>query len=65
MVFEHEPDFMNTTRKIGRDLIEEAQMKYDTLAEEFLDEVFEDESKLSRKDWEIAVSKKQNYLFDP
>ena len=38
---------------------------YDKKAEEFLDSVFESDSRLDRKDWEKRVAEKMAYLFDP
>ena len=38
--------------------IEDAKEKYDELAEEFLDAVFDTESKLTRHDWEKEVASK-------
>ena len=45
--------------------VEAAKENYDDIAEEFLDSVFDAESKLKRKDWEQNVSKHQAYLFSP
>ena len=38
---------------------------FDDLYEEFLDEIFEYDSKLNRKDFESSVVKKQAYIFNP
>lgn len=56
MVFELEPKFMKTGEpfsQVSKSEIEEVQSeKYDELLEEFLDVVFDVESKLDRCDWE-------------
>ena len=57
MVFINEPIYKKKLREISDDAIETAKENYDDIAEEFLDTIFESESKLSRKDWEIGVSK--------
>lgn len=44
---------------------ENLEEKFDDLAEEFLDEVFEYESKIPREEWEKDVAKKQAYIFVP
>ena len=46
-------------------MIEKKSELYDEIAEEFLDEVFDVESKLARHDWELAVAEKFNYIFEP
>jgi len=39
--------------------------RYKDLAEEFLDKVFDVDSKLTREAWEDGVIKTQTYLFSP
>ena len=66
MVFKNEPTFMGTTESdITDEQIESAKEKYDDLAEEFLDAVFDVESMLAQHEWEAAVAKHQYYLFNP
>ena len=59
MVFEEEVKYMpSVEREYTDEAIEKIQDKYDDLADDFLDEVFDAESRLTRKEWEELVSKK-------
>jgi hypothetical protein len=64
MVFNHirengEIDF------ITEDAIAEARGKYDELCEDFLDVVFEAESRLEKKEWQRAVVDQASWVFEP
>ena len=39
--------------------------KYEELAEEFIDDIFEFEGKLERTEWERLVVKNKSYIFNP
>ena len=38
---------------------------YETVADQFLDEVFDVDSKLDRPDFEARIVKNSNWIFDP
>ena len=66
MVFKNEPWFMGTdVNHIFDAKVAEVKETYDDLAEEFLDAVFDVESKLTQSEWETEVAKKCSYLFNP
>ena len=66
MVFKNEPKFMGTSESdVSDEKIESVKESYDDLAEEFLDAVFDTESKLKQSEWETEVAKKCTYLFNP
>ena len=48
--------------KITKEQIEEAEETYIDLIEEFIDNIFESDSILSRKTWEEQVSKKESWI---
>jgi hypothetical protein len=60
-----DPNLPETEPPEYRYNIENISEHFDDLVEEFLDEVFEFESKLSRKEWEKDCAKKQSYIFFP
>jgi hypothetical protein len=65
MVFDHESKIMGKERTISEDAVKAAQDKYDDMADEMLDQIFGEEARLTRKDWELEVSKKLAWLFNP
>jgi hypothetical protein len=38
---------------------------YETLYEEYLDTIFEEETRLEQEDWIDSVAEKYNYIFKP
>lgn len=57
---------METGRNtVSEEEVAEAKEKYDDLAEEFLDTVFDVESILQQHEWEATVAKHCQYLFNP
>ena len=69
MVYKLEPKYLKTGEpfsQVSKDDIDEVKStKYDDLLEDFLDIVFDVESKLDRDDWQKTVAEKQEYLFFP
>ena len=62
MVFEQEAKIMGKSRADHAKL---PQDKYEEMADEMLDQIFGEEARLTRKDWELEVSKKLAWLFNP
>lgn len=69
MVYKLEPKYMKSGEPFSQVSKEEIdkikETKYDDLLEEFIDTVFDVESKLDRDDWQKMVAEKQDFLFFP
>ena len=67
MVFEHirAGGGEKEVEHVTQELISEAENKYADLSEEFLDEVFGQECRLDRKEWQIEVVVKCSWIFSP
>ena len=57
MVFTLEPIFSQNKAEFSKEELEQIPGYFEDVAEEFLDEVFENESKISRKEWESLTVK--------
>uniref|UniRef100_A0A7S3CL69 Uncharacterized protein n=1 Tax=Strombidium rassoulzadegani TaxID=1082188 RepID=A0A7S3CL69_9SPIT len=66
ILFEAEALILGVERQFSEEQVSKVkEEKYDELAEEFLDAVFEYDSSLERKEWEKTVVKKQGFIFHP
>lgn len=65
VIFECEPEFSGLAREITDEIIQEKKEQYEEIAEDFLDTVFDVESKLKRVEWEKAVASKYAHIFNP
>ena len=65
MVYKMEPKYGDKNLGPSEDALEvkDPNKHYDDIAEEFLDEVYEYESKLERKLWVQDTAAKQSYIF--
>jgi hypothetical protein len=65
VVFENEPIYMNTERKVSAVTTTIIQEAYDSLFDELLEEIFEEESRLPRDIWEETVLEKCSWILCP
>ena len=56
---------MGKPREISLEKVKEVQEEYSTYSEEFLDAVFDSNSRLQAHDWRHEVIEHEVYLFDP
>ena len=48
-----------------QEVLRKLNERYDQLAEEFIEDIFEYEAKLERSEWEKLVASKKSYVFNP
>lgn len=67
LVFYWEPIYMQTSAPCKADKYDQSNVRntYRDILEEFLDEVFDADSTLARKDWEKLLVQKQKWILDP
>ena len=65
IVFDAEETFLGQKKTVTDEQIKEAREEYDDIIEEFLDEVFDTESRLEREEFVESVAKNQAWIFDP
>lgn len=68
VVFKHTAKMDNLPselKEITEDRIKEVQDTYDDVIEQFIDSIFDAESKLSNEDWKKLVTKKEDWIVQP
>ena len=64
-VFDLEPQFLKTVRVYSKELVNSIEEKYEDFIEEFIDDIFECESLVSREHFIEALNERHTYLVDP